>query len=125
MTVPALPNFLDVSQEFLRLALPSLLQQGLRGQGQRVEPTTPVIVDQIVKQIAGVVQMGLLKQIAALQRKTAEHATAPSMDSEDGRVIHVLCSRMALCSRLGPALLCQRLAQIMQKRVSFWRSLSP
>ena len=38
--------------------------------------------------------MRLLKQIAAEQRKTAEHATAPAVYGVDGRLVHGLGCQM-------------------------------
>ena len=61
--------------------------------------------------------MGLLKQVAAVQGKAAEHASTPSMDGVDGCLVHALRGQMQVRCTLRPLFWRECLGQVVQKGV--------
>ena len=111
------PAGFQVFQQGLWIATQERLDELLLWQGERVEPTPPVVADQLVQQLRGVVQVGLLKQVAAVQRKAGEHASAPAVDGVDGRLVHALRGHVQLRCAMRPLLGLKSRAQVLQKRI--------
>ena len=76
-----------------------------------------MVVDQLMQQLGRVVEVGLLKQVAAVQGKAAEHASTPTMDCVDGGLVHALRGQMQLRCTLRPLFWRESLGQVVQKGV--------
>ena len=111
------PAGFQVFQQGLGVPTQQGMDQFLLGQPKWIEPTPPVVVDQLVQQFSGVVQVGLLKQVAAVQRKAGEHAPAPTVDGVDGRLVHALRGHVQLRCAMRPLLGLKSRTEAVQKRI--------
>ena len=107
------PQRFQILQKFFGVGTDRLERSQLV-QSQGIEPFAPIVLYGTQAKLVAVFHPTLLEQAGAVECVALEHATAPAVNGEDGRVVHPLCGHVQPVSTLRPLLdreLCAQVAQ--------------